>query len=181
MAKRTRVLMKTFSEWLLENDMDHAAALRDTGFWGRAGAGALIVASETGRILLPHRSMSVEQPGTWGVWGGAIDSGENPALAARREVSEEAGASSVSEMIPLYVFKKGDFRYHNFMAVVPEEFEPNLNWETQGYRWVDFGEWPSPMHFGLKALLDNSGAEIKSKIDRIKAPVSGTRPSRTEG
>lgn len=161
--------MKTFLEWLVENDSDHAVALRDTGFWGRAGAGAIVVAADTGRILLPHRSMSVEQPGTWGVWGGAIDSGEDPALAAKREVQEEAGASVVSEMVPLYVFSKGDFRYHNFLAVVPREFSPRLNWETQGYEWVEFGDWPSPMHFGLRALLANSGGEIERKIDILKA------------
>lgn len=168
-------MMKTFLEWLFESDSEHASALRDTGFWGRAGAGALIVASDTGRILIPHRSASVEQPGTWGVWGGAIDAGEDPAAAARREVEEEAGASSVARMVPLYVFRKGDFRYHNFLAVVPSEFQPRLNWETQGFRWVEFGDWPAPMHFGLKALLDNDGELISRAIDDIRSSSSAPR------
>jgi 8-oxo-dGTP pyrophosphatase MutT (NUDIX family) len=162
--------MMTFLEWIFENDTEHAAALRDTGFWGRAGAGAIMVAADSRRILLPHRSMRVEQPGTWGVWGGAMDGDENPAEAARREVEEEAGATSVLQMVPLYVFSKGDFRYHNFLAVVPHEFKPNLNWETQGYEWVEYGDWPSPMHFGLKALLDNSGREIEAVLGRLTSP-----------
>lgn len=159
--------MRSFMEWLLESDADHMAALLDAGFWGRAGAGAIVVARDTGRILLPHRSSRVEQPGTWGVWGGAIDAGEDPATAARREVGEECGAEGIVEMVPLYVFRKGDFRFHNFMAVVPGEFAPRLNWETQGYRWVEFGDWPSPMHFGLEALLKNSGGAIEAKIREI--------------
>jgi 8-oxo-dGTP pyrophosphatase MutT (NUDIX family) len=159
--------MKTFLEWLVESDAEHAAALRDTGFWGRAGAGAIIVAADTGRILLPHRSASVEQPGKWGVWGGAIDSGEDPSSAARREVAEEAGAPEVLKMVPLHVFSRGDFKYHNFLAVVQSEFEPRLNWETQGYRWVGYGDWPSPMHFGLKALVDRSGEDIKGEIAKV--------------
>jgi 8-oxo-dGTP pyrophosphatase MutT (NUDIX family) len=153
-----------FRRWL-EDDRLHSQALNDTGFWGRAGAGAVIIARDTGRILLPHRSRSVEQPGTWGVWGGAIDPGEDPELAARREVEEEAGATQVQEMIPLHVFRKGDFRYHNFLAIVPGEFAPRLNWETQGYKWVDYGDWPRPLHFGLESLIRNSGDEIRRRTE----------------
>jgi len=161
-----------FRAWL-ENDTLHAQALKATGFWGRRGAGAIIAARDTGRILLPHRSQGVEQPGTWGVWGGAIDPQEDPEDAARREVEEEAGANP-EEMIPLHVFRKGDFSYHNFMAIVPREFEPRLNWETQGYKWVRYGDWPQPLHFGLKSLVDNSGREI---MRRIGGPAPGTNPS----
>lgn len=148
-----------------ENDQEHAQALKQTGFWGRKGAGAIIAARDTGRILLPHRSQSVEQPGTWGVWGGAIDPKENPETAARREVHEEAGAPDIEEMIPLHVFKKDDFQYHNFLAITPQEFKPKLNWETQGYKWINYGEWPQPMHFGLESLIQNSGKEIKKKVN----------------
>jgi 8-oxo-dGTP pyrophosphatase MutT (NUDIX family) len=153
-----------FRRWL-EDDRLHSQALNDTGFWGRAGAGAVIMARDTGRILLPHRSRSVEQPGTWGVWGGAIDPGEDPELAARREVEEEAGATQVREMIPLHVFRKGDFRYHNFLAIVPGEFAPRLNWETQGYKWVDYGDWPHPLHFGLESLIRNSGPVMRTRTE----------------
>lgn len=143
------------------------ATLRDTGFWGKAGAGAIIVAVSTGRILLPQRSMSVEQPGTWGVWGGAIDEGESPVVAAQREVKEEAGAGRILKMVPLYIFTNGTFNYHNFMAVVPEEFVPSVNWETQGHRWVRFGEWPTPIHFGLEELIKNSGSKIENEIKNL--------------
>ena len=64
--------MKSY-EFIIENDSEHRAELNRTGFWGKQGAGCIILAKDTGRICLPHRSQYVEQPGTWGTWGGAID------------------------------------------------------------------------------------------------------------
>lgn len=150
-----------------ENNMEddhtrHAAALAATGYWGNAGAGCLIVAKDTGRILLPLRSEWVEQPGTWGTWGGAIDRGENPQTAAMREVSEEAGyPGKVLQMVHLYRFQDKSFRYDTFAAVVETEFEPTLNWETSQAEWVEFGKWPKPLHFGLEAVLKDSTAMNK--------------------
>lgn len=132
----------------------HMKALRETGFWGRAAAGCLIQARETGRILIPQRSEHCQQPNTWGTWGGAIDSGESPEEAVLRELAEEAGFAALEEIIPLYVFEhRLGFRYHNFLVTVAVEFEPNINWETQAFDWFEYGKWPEPAHFGLTALL----------------------------
>jgi 8-oxo-dGTP pyrophosphatase MutT (NUDIX family) len=144
-----------------DSERDHGKALQQTGFWGAQGAGCIIAAEDTKRILLPYRSDSVEQPHTWGTWGGAIDRGLNPEEAARLEVQQEAGVTIQSRLIPLYVFTKGTFRYSNFLAIVPNEFNPRLNWETEAFRWVRFGEWPSPLHFGLKALLSDQASIAK--------------------
>lgn len=156
-----------FKQWLLENDAEHGKELATTGFWGKQGAGCIILAKSTKRILLPHRSRSVQEPNTWGVWGGAIDSDEIPKEAAKREVQEEAGYDGETEMIPLSVFEKGTFKYHNFLAIVDEEFVPKLNWETQDYEWVDFGDWPQPLHFGLQSLLTKDSQKIKEIINSI--------------
>ena len=135
----------------------HMQALSETGFWGRAAAGCLIQAHETGRILIPHRSEHCQQPNTWGTWGGAIDSGESPEDAVLRELAEEAGVAALKEIIPLYVFEHvSGFRYHNFLVMVAAEFEPNINWETQAFDWFEFGNWPEPAHFGLTALLSHA-------------------------
>jgi 8-oxo-dGTP pyrophosphatase MutT (NUDIX family) len=144
----------------------HAAALRQTGFWGQAAAGCLILALDSGRILIPHRSEHCQQPNTWGTWGGAIDDGESPMEAVLRELSEEAGFDSPIETIPLFVFRHASgFRYHNFLITVETEFEPRINWETQAFAWFRFGEWPEPAHFGLTALLTDceSIAVLKSR------------------
>ena len=68
-------------------------------------------------------------------------------------------------MVPLYVFKHSSgFTYYNFLAIVESEFEPMLDWETQGFKWVEFGDWPSPMHPGLEKLLaDPSSMEALKK------------------
>ena len=141
---------------LMENDDHlHSRALADTGYWGSQGAGSIFLSRQTQRFLIAHRSNAVEQPGTWGTWGGAIDSGENPEQAARREAIEEAGHDGHLTMVPLFVFRDKKFQYSNFLAVVDEEFTPALNWETQGYEWCSYGHWPQPMHFGLKAVLSD--------------------------
>lgn len=148
-----------------ENDDEHQLALQQTGFWGRQGAGCVFMALDTGRLCLAHRSEAVEQPGTWGTWGGAIDSDEDPGQAVRREVAEEAGYQGSLDLIPLLVFSHpSGFRYHNFLALVPREFQPRLNWETQGWDWFDPGDWPKPLHPGVKSLLaDRHSLDIIQK------------------
>lgn len=145
-----------------EQEEEHGRALDRTGFWGSQGAGCIVMAQTTGRILLAHRSLGVEQPGTWGNWGGAIDQGEDPAESVVRELSEEAGYhGAILANIPLYVFKKGTFTYSNFLVIVEDEFRPRLNWESQGADWFELGQWPSPLHFGLQALFgDATSAKI---------------------
>jgi 8-oxo-dGTP pyrophosphatase MutT (NUDIX family) len=149
------------------NDRAHLDAMKRTGFWGKQGAGVIFLAQNTGRLLIAHRSRQVEQPGTWGTWGGAIDEGEDPETAARREAVEEAGHRvAILRMLPLFVYRKETFRYSNFLAVVEHEFTPRLGWETQGYRWCAFGEWPHPVHFGLQAVLNDpaSLASIQQEL-----------------
>ena len=143
----------------VSSDEEHRKAKQETGFWGRAAAGGLFLARDTGRLLFNHRSVNVLEPNTWGVWGGAIDQDEDPAQAVSREAAEEAGITVRSnDIIPLYVFKHpSGFRYFNFLILVDHEFEPRPSpehaWETQGYDWVEFGDWPSPLHPGVISLL----------------------------
>lgn len=151
-------------------DAEHFDALDRTGFFGAAGAGCVFLARDTGRLLIAHRSMHVEQPNTWGGWGGAINRGENPEEAVRREVAEEAGYHGHFEMKPLFVFAKGTFRYYNFLVIVDQEFTPVLDWETQGFEWCEWGHWPQPLHFGLVSLFGDpvSATKIQAEIARIQ-------------
>lgn len=54
--------------------------------------GAIIV-TENERFLLQHRDQreGIWFPGFWGLFGGAIDPGEQPETALRRELQEELG------------------------------------------------------------------------------------------
>lgn len=171
--------MRSYIDIITEhvNDDIHQAELEKTGFWGAAGAGCVFLARSTGRLLLCHRSEDVEQPHTWGNWGGAIDPGESPDEAVAREATEETGHPGPFETIPLFVFKSASFRYYNYLVVVDDEFTPTppskQNWETQGHRWCEWGQWPSPLHFGLQALF--SDAESVRKIEAEIAENRGTQ------
>jgi len=144
-----------WDDLIVEDDNDHADALRRTGFWGNAGAGVIFKARDTGRILFAHRSDAVEEPNTWGTWGGAIDDGEQPIQAAMREVQEETGHKpNRNDIVPMYVFSHpSGFKYFNFLVYTDTEFDPRLNWEAQGFEWVEYGDFPEPLHPGAINLL----------------------------
>lgn len=168
----------------VDADEEHVKALEETGFWGRAGAGSIVMARDTGRLLLPLRSEEVLEPHTWGTWGGAIDPQENPEAAARRELEEEAGFTGEVEMIPLLVFESRNsagqvcFQYHNFLAIVDKEFEPQLNWEAQDSRWVEPTKIPKPLHPGLKALFDDHASVGIIQAERAKVAAVKAKPDR---
>jgi 8-oxo-dGTP pyrophosphatase MutT (NUDIX family) len=109
---------------------------------------------------MPHRSRAVEQPGTWGVWVGAVSSGEKPLQSVKREMREELGMTvQHSEPKLLYIFKapNSTFQYFNYLVTVEDEFEPILNWETQGFLWVTLAEMKSlNLHFGVLELLKHN-------------------------
>lgn len=158
-------------------DDAHKIAYAKTGRWGAQGAGCIIIASDTKRILLPLRSEDVLEPGTWGTWGGAIDPSEDPAEAVERELMEEAGYSGELKLIPGFVYESQGFRYSNFFALVESEFNPTLNWETESATWFDADKLPSPLHFGLKAFLhDNTSQKILQDLTRAQAITSSAQP-----
>jgi len=71
---------------------EHATTTDPTGqFWGNEGAGVVFLAEDTGKVMVSYRSAYVNEPHTWGVWGGAFERGETPEHAAEREAREETG------------------------------------------------------------------------------------------
>ena len=50
----------------------------------------------------------------------------------------------------------------------------------QGYRWVRYGDWPAPLHFGLESLIQNSGDEIRrrTQASNPKGVLEGTSTHR---
>jgi 8-oxo-dGTP pyrophosphatase MutT (NUDIX family) len=142
------------------DDAEHYTALKATGFFGSQGAGCIPMSKKTGRVLLVLRSQEVEQPHTWGNPGGAHKADERPVDAARRELVEETGYSGPAAMVPLLVFQSGTFRYCNFLALVEDEFLPDLGWEATDHVWVNLGGWPTPLHFGVASVF-NDEASVK--------------------
>lgn len=109
-----------------------------------------LFASPTGRILLLRRSGLVTSPGVWSVPAGGIERGEAPLESALRELEEEAGYYDSLQVVD--AVQIGPF--YNFVAVVPREFRPKLNWENDHWGWFTPDERPFPTHPGVHQLLD---------------------------
>jgi|ERR1700733_3802410 len=152
---------------------DHAEALNQTGFWGKAGAGCIFLAKATGRLGIVHRGPSVEQPNTWGTIGGAIDPNESPQRAVEREGQEEVGYTRQhgDYFVPLDMFESGTFRYTTLLYVVEAEFNGRLNWESQDFNWFTLDDLPQPLHFGIAATLSKTKpiSIIKTEIAKYRS------------
>lgn len=103
-----------------------------------------------------HRTQG-RQNNLWGLVGGTNDSTETPWEGLQREIKEEIGDTDIKKVIPLETFVSNDqkFSFHTYLCVVQNEFLPQLNYEHNGYAWVSFGNWPKPLHQGLKNTLNN--------------------------
>lgn len=136
---------------------------------GLRGAGLVLVARATGRVLLLLRSEEVNEPGTWGLPGGKIDPDENARVAAVRELEEEAGWDGPVTVLkePIFVFEEPDFEFLTFFGYVEDEFEPVTNWESDDAGWFHLSELPQPLHFGVEALMTERKRTIVAEIARI--------------
>ena len=114
-------------------------------------AGCILYAEDTGRWGLQQRSDTVNDPGVWAAWGGGREPGESLEQCVRRELAEESGYRGPIKLEPL----AQNAKYVTFIGVVPREFEPRPCDEWKDYCWVELGRWPTPLHPGVAAALDN--------------------------
>lgn len=140
--------------------------LADSDVWQFFGAGAIVMALDTHRVLLPRRAPGTPNGGLWSTWGGYLDAFEFPKQAMLRKLHEQTGLPGGSPfegghtngapgMYPLMTFHDMSerFMYYNFLTVIDSEFEPVLNEEMDQYGWFILGEWPSPSDPNLQFLL----------------------------
>ncbi|HOT88113.1 MAG TPA: cell wall hydrolase [Bacteroidales bacterium] len=162
------------------NDLDSSSINKKYWDDGRGAVGGIFIAEDTGRILLAHRSSEVDfEPLTWGTWGGKIDKNESPENALIREIKEETKYNGNYKIVYLWTFtdKKYNFKCHNYLILVPFQFYPRLNWENDNFKWVEWGKWPYPMHFGLEELIKNAGQSLIKIIELIKQKQSNMHES----
>lgn len=133
------------------------------------GAGILLLAISTGRVLLIKRSGEVRNPHTWSVPGGLVERGEKVETAALRETAEEVGFEGpYTDFLYLYTHFKGRFEFVTFLGIIEEEFVPHLNWESEDWCWCkpDFMELPYPLHRGVFELFQDRADVPKSISSR---------------
>ena len=147
-----------------------------TEFWGKEAGGVLVYCSTTNRYLILLRSDWVLEPNTWGIISGKLDEGENVKEAVLRESEEETG-HKLGTLIPSFIFEKENFKFYNFVSIIDEEFEPNLNWENSDYKWVELNDMPENLHFGLKLLLEKEN--IENLIEKNKNMIQEQNPKDT--
>ena len=129
----------------------------------KVAIGALFYSIETKRILFNLRSEHKTFGQCWSLWGGMSEDNETSIETLRRELSEEMGfVPEIAKIYPfdIYESKDGHFRYYSFVCIVPNEFTPILNSESDGYAWLNYLVWPKPMHTGAKkSFLTKKGIE----------------------
>jgi len=157
-------------------------------YWGKKASGCLFVCREDQTILLFKRSKYVEEVGTWGITGGAIDKEErgfeddffDPHLeeienpedeifnnSAIKETMEEAGGfPEQHDLIGTVDFTEGSFTYRTYIYDLSLEEKNNwtslinLNWESDKADWFSINALPPSMHPGIK----NKFQEIKALV-----------------
>lgn len=140
---------------------------RETG----QGAGMIVYCDETGRFLLVKRSPTCDYPGTWCGLGGGVEDGEGLSEAVRREAFEEAQFPEDAPCDLHYIGcqESPGFEFHNYLGVVPEEFDPVLNNEHTEHQWCEWSDFPEEMHpCMMDALNSDEGQAVLEKHAGIR-------------
>jgi len=134
------------------------------------GLSAVVYAERDGKILLLKRAGGALS-GQWFLPGGAVERGELPEVAARRELVEEAGLDIDGDLelvgaYPIWVYG-GDCLQLSYRGRIADG-EVVVSEEHDGARWVD----PLDMR-GL--LTDETIDALAQGNERIAALVRGVR------
>ena len=124
------------------------------------GAGIMILAKDTGRVLFLKRSPSSNHPETWDLPGGHTDDAEAPEQTARRETREEIGVNVTGEITQMSDTTNEDVNFVTFYHECRTEFTPKLDLnEHTEYVWAFPSDPPTPLHPGVKLTLDTELAK----------------------
>lgn len=130
-------------------------------YWGNEAAGVILFDPRNRKFGLGLRSAMVDQPGTLGSFGGAMESGDSVLETIQNEVMEELGYFMPPDLVELPRFEDNDkgFQYHNhIMTIDPQFFDPQLNWENEDIVWLSYSQLKSvehdKLHFGMQWLLE---------------------------
>ena len=149
------------------------------GKWGRSASGLFI--TDGSRVLLLERASWTQDPGLWGIPGGAIpinsitDEARDPEESAFAEAEEEIGGVPAGQVVSENIYQDGDFTYTTYIyKTSPDElesFEPTLNSEHTDYMLHTIGDDTSGIHPGVIEVINGLKKEaytIKSIYGIIK-------------
>lgn len=125
--------------------------------WGVHGAAGLLL-WHGDRVLLQHRALWSHHGGTWGLLGGACNSGESAEQAAGREAAEEAGLDSRDIVVTgRFVDEHGGWSYTTVVARTDSPLTlTGLTAETIEVRWVPVDVLHRlPLHPGFAASWES--------------------------
>jgi len=136
--------------------------------WQGVSACAIVLAEDTGRVLVKQCAPVDGTEPEWGTWTADVPAGKSPLQVAINTIAERCayeGDLALSRLTPF-----SDARFfvqHNYVAVVPQEFEPRID-GCPGYQWCDLDRLPQPLSPALAHLLDRSGSDVRAMADLYK-------------
>jgi 8-oxo-dGTP pyrophosphatase MutT (NUDIX family) len=142
------------------------------------GAGILCVAEDTKKFLVVKRAEGGDQPNTWCGAGGKVEPEDKDLKAtALREFEEECGYDlSKAKIKKIYIHSSPELEFTNYIAVTPNEFEPNLDTtENTEHKWLTKQELLDleDKHFGLEEVLDKLFGLNEIKINNPTSRLTG--------
>lgn len=118
----------------------------------------------TDRYLWLKRSETGDAPNLWAGPGGGVEEGETELEGLLRELDEEIGFTDPIDPKLFCQYEKPGFTAYNYIASVPEEFEPQLNHEHTDFVWSK--EPPQPLHPALEdAMRDPRFADHTDELN----------------
>jgi 8-oxo-dGTP diphosphatase len=168
------ITSQVWGNWLMRGDGDAwVRCASGHRHWGRFGAAGLFL-TDGRRVILQHRAPWTHEGDTWGLPGGARDSGETPVRAALREAHEEAGLDAADvAAIGLSIADHDGWTYTSVVARTLRTVHPHAaNEESVQIRWWDFDEVEHlPLHPGLSA----SWPTLSQPVPRLVLVVTPDR------